>query len=46
MYALKCPRCGKLLGKSHAKQAHLVLLLYCKRCRRQVKPITDGEVEQ
>ena len=38
IHPLKCPDCGKVLGKTTAPTSAPFLRLWCKRCRQEVTP--------
>ncbi len=38
---LVCPTCDKLLGKTVNPRVAPGLLLYCKRCKREVTPVVE-----
>ena len=38
MHDMTCPRCAKLLGKTSDPIVVDSLLLWCRRCKREVKP--------
>lgn len=38
MYALRCPHCGKLLGKSSDPFVSDRLMLWCRLCKAEVQP--------
>jgi phage FluMu protein Com len=35
---LRCPHCGKVVGKTVDPDTATALLLWCKRCKREVVP--------
>ena len=42
---IKCPACGFLLARSEPNTQVKNLLLYCRRCRKQVRVNLNSELE-
>lgn len=44
-HELRCPECGKLLGKTLRVGVVTYLRLWCRRCKMQVTPTLSREPE-